>query len=415
MIDSLGKIHYKWFVLTGVCGIIFANSVSGLNVLTVFFLPMSEEFSWNRTQMSGAASIGALLGALTAVYMGRLFDRTGPRIILTAGGVLTVISLLLVTRIDNLIGFYVFFGIARISDQGFIQSVSPPTISTWFDQNSGKALAILFVMNAAGGVVLPILAQIVIGDWGWRPSWAVMSGVMLCLGLFPVFFLVRTRNVSEMENFDSQSDSEERGVDHTSKGTMLSDALRTKEYWFLAAAVFITGLATAGIGLHIVPFLVDQGLTSDMAVGAVSIRFLASALGGFVAGMVVDRFSPRMVVIAAMIIRAVSIFILIYTTTLLEAYISGALGGFSEGAQSTVLVVLLVSYFGRSNVGGIYGLNRALTVVGFSAGPMIAGIAYDLVGSYFVVFWAFLILTVIGIALIINTKQSVPTKTRDNI
>ena len=285
MIDSLGKIHYKWFVLTGVCGIIFANSVSGLNVLTVFFLPMSEEFSWNRTQMSGAASIGALLGALTAVYMGRLFDRTGPRIILTAGGVLTVISLLLVTRIDNLIGFYVFFGIARISDQGFIQSVSPPTISTWFDQNSGKALAILFVMNAAGGVVLPILAQIVIGDWGWRPSWAVMSGVMLCLGLFPVFFLVRTRNVSEMENFDSQSDSEEREVDHTSKGTMLSDALRTKEYWFLAAAVFITGLATAGIGLHIVPFLVDQGLTSDMAVGAVSIRFLASALGGFVAGM----------------------------------------------------------------------------------------------------------------------------------
>jgi MFS family permease len=409
MTVSLHKIHYKWFVLTGVCGIIFANSVSGLNVLTVFFLPMSEEFSWNRTQMSGAASIGALLGALTAVYMGRLFDRIGPRTILTVGGILTVISLTLVTRIDSLIGFYVFFGIARISDQGFIQSVSPPTISTWFDRNSGKALAILFVMNAAGGVVLPILAQIVIGDWGWRSGWGVMSGVMLCLGLFPVFFLVRTRNVSEMENFDSRSDFEEQRTGHTLKGTMFSEALRTKEYWFLAAAVFVTGLATAGIGLHIVPFLVDQGLTSDIAVGAVSIRFLASALGGFVAGMVVDRFSPRMVVIASMIIRAVSILILIYANTLIEAYISGALGGFSEGAQSTVLVVLLVSYFGRSNVGGIYGLNRALTVVGFSAGPMIAGIAYDVVGSYFMVFWAFLILTLIGIALIINAKQSVPS------
>jgi MFS family permease len=116
-----------------------------------------------------------------------------------------------------------------------------------------------------------------------------------------------------------------------------------------------------------------------------------------------------MVVIASMIIRAISILILIYANTLIEAYISGALGGFSEGAQSTVLVVLLVSYFGRSNVGGIYGLNRALTVVGFSAGPMIAGIAYDVVGSYFMVFWAFLILTLIGIALIINAKQSVPS------
>ena len=63
LIQSMIRVHYRWFVLAGVCGIIFANSVSGLNVLTVFFLPMSEEFSWNRTQMSGAASIGALLGA----------------------------------------------------------------------------------------------------------------------------------------------------------------------------------------------------------------------------------------------------------------------------------------------------------------------------------------------------------------
>ena len=170
MISLISKVHYRWFVLAAVCGIVFANSASGLNVLTVFFLPMSEEFSWNRTQMSGAASIGTLLGALTAVYMGRLFDRIGPRAILTVGAVLTVISLLLVMRIDNLIGFYIFFGIAQISDQGFIQSVSPPTISTWFDRNSGKALSILFVMNAAGGIALPLLAQLVIGEWGWRPG-----------------------------------------------------------------------------------------------------------------------------------------------------------------------------------------------------------------------------------------------------
>ena len=234
----------------------------------------------------------------------------------------------------------------------------------------------------------------------------MLSSIMLRLGLFPVFSLVWTRNAVDMENFDFKSDPENHQVRGRAKSAELSEALRAKEYWFLSAAVFITGLAAAGIGLHIVPYLVDQGLAADAAVGAVSIRFFASALGGFVAGMVVDRFSPRLVVIVAMVIRAVSIFVLIYTTNLFEAYISAALGGFSEGAQSTGLVVLLVSYFGRSHVGGIYGLNRALTVVGFAAGPMIAGITFDLVGSYFFVFWSFLILTIIGIALIINAKQT---------
>jgi len=402
LIQSMIRVHYRWFVLAGVCGIIFANSVSGLNVLTVFFLPMSEEFSWNRTQMSGAASIGALLGAFIAVYMGRMFDRTGPRIILTVGALLTIISLFFVTRINNLIGFYVLFGIARVSDQGFIQSVSPPTISIWFDQNSGKALSILFIMNAAGGVILPLVAQIAITGWGWRPAWGVMSCIMICLGLIPVLLFVRTRNKQEFVIFDSRAEATIQKPDHR---LSLRDALQRREYWFLSSAVFITGLATAGIGLHIVPFLIDKGMDPVGAVGAVSIRFISSAVGGFVAGIIVERLSPRFVVIVAMILKAISILILIYTNSLFEAYLSGILGGFSEGAQSTVIVLLLVSYFGRNNIGGIYGTNRALTVFGFSAGPMIAGLTYDFSGSYILVFWGFLIMLIIATSLVTSIKE----------
>ena len=275
LIQSMIRVHYRWFVLAGVCGIIFANSVSGLNVLTVFFLPMSEEFSWNRTQMSGAASIGALLGAFIAVYMGKMFDRTGPRIILTVGALLTIISLFFVTRINNLIGFYVLFGIARVSDQGFIQSVSPPTISIWFDQNSGKALSILFIMNAPGGVILPLVAQIAITGWGWRPAWGVMSCIMICLGLIPVLLFVRRRNKQEFVTFDSRAETTSQKHDHR---LSFRGALQRREYWFLSSAVFLTGLATAGIGLHIVPFLIDKGLDPVGAVGAVSIRFISSAV-----------------------------------------------------------------------------------------------------------------------------------------
>jgi len=132
-------------------------------------------------------------------------------------------------------------------------------------------------MNAAGGVILPLVAQIAITGWGWRPAWGVMSCIMICLGLIPVL--------------------------------------------------------------------------------------------------------------------------------LFEAYLSGILGGFSEGAQSTVIVLLLVSYFGRTNIGGIYGTNRALTVFGFSVGPIIAGLTYDFAGSYILVFWGFLIMLIIATSLVTSIKE----------
>ena len=94
MIGLFNKIHYSWIVLAAVSGLALANSVASLNVLTVFFLPMSDEFQWNRTQISGAASLGALMGAGLAAVTGRILDRAGPRAILTSGALITTAAMI---------------------------------------------------------------------------------------------------------------------------------------------------------------------------------------------------------------------------------------------------------------------------------------------------------------------------------
>ncbi len=396
------KIHYSWVVLAVVCGLALANSVASLNVLTVFFLPMSDEFLWNRTQISGAASLGALLGAGLAVMTGRILDRTGPRVILVAGALITTVSMIALSQITTIMAFYIFYGAARVSDQGFIQAVSPSTIAKWFDRNSGTALSILFGVTALGGVLLPVISQVSIAHLGWRFGWLILAAIMFAMGLIPITSLVRspkhfevTGSGAEPENFPTHEFS-------------LSEVLHTKGYWFLTATVFVTGIATAGIGLHIVPFLVGQGLDPAAAVATVSVRFFASAIGGLIGGVLADRYMPRLLILLATSVRAFSIALLLFADTFLKAVFSGALGGISDGIQSTVLVMLLVSYFGKNSVGGIYGINRAAAVVGFSAGPMIAGIGFDVTGSYNYIFCGFLILTVFSIGLVFNTNRTYP-------
>jgi len=401
MISSVGKIHHSWVVLAAVCGLAFANSVASLNVLTVFFLPMSDEFLWSRTQISGAASLGALMGAGVAVVMGRILDLTGPRVILATGALITTVSMIALSQITSIMAFYIFYVAARVSDQGFIQATSPPTIAKWFDKKSGVAVSVLFAVTALGGVILPIISQMSIAEFGWRFGWLGLATIMFLIGAIPVISFVRIP-----KDFDANdSDGVESGNFTTSEFS-LPEVLHTKEYWFLTTTVFVTGIATAGIGLHIVPFLVGQGLNPEAAVATVSIRFFASAIGGLIGGILADRYMPRLLILFAISIRVFSIALLIFADTFMKAVFSGALGGLSDGIQSTVLVLLLVSYFGKNNVGGIYGINRASAVLGFSAGPMIAGIGFDITGSYDYIFWVFLLLTIFSIGLVFSTNQT---------
>lgn len=52
---------------------------------TVFLLPISNNFGWDRGQVVSIYSLTALTGGLVAPFVGRLFDRSGPRAVFALG------------------------------------------------------------------------------------------------------------------------------------------------------------------------------------------------------------------------------------------------------------------------------------------------------------------------------------------
>ena len=102
-----------------------------------------------------------------------------------------MLATLYLALIQSLLGFYLGFGLARLSDQGLVQSVAPPTVAKWFLRYRGRALGILFFATSVGGMVMPLLTQFVIEQWSWRVAWAVLSGAMLLVGAIPCALLVK--------------------------------------------------------------------------------------------------------------------------------------------------------------------------------------------------------------------------------
>jgi len=65
-----------------VLALCFALSVLGRGLgesFTVFLLPISESFGWDRAQVVSVYSLTALAGGLASPLIGRLFDYSGPR------------------------------------------------------------------------------------------------------------------------------------------------------------------------------------------------------------------------------------------------------------------------------------------------------------------------------------------------
>ena len=68
----------------------------------------------------------------------------------------------------------------------------PSTIAKWFDKNSGLALSILFGITALGGVILPLISQMSITEYGWRNGWMVLGAIMFLTGVLPSLIFVRS-------------------------------------------------------------------------------------------------------------------------------------------------------------------------------------------------------------------------------
>jgi len=81
------RVYYGWFVAIAAGAAEFGNAASSITVLTFFVIPMTDEFGWSRTEISGATSVGASLGAALAPFAGRMVDRVGSRMVLVVGGV----------------------------------------------------------------------------------------------------------------------------------------------------------------------------------------------------------------------------------------------------------------------------------------------------------------------------------------
>lgn len=124
--------YYGWVILAVVCCAGVSRAGPAVATLSMFVTPMTTELGWSRTAISGAVSVGGVLAAIISPFLGSYLDRGGPRLVLGMAVLATGSTLMLLSQIETLLGFYMLYCIARMNWAGPYDLGINGAVSNWF-------------------------------------------------------------------------------------------------------------------------------------------------------------------------------------------------------------------------------------------------------------------------------------------
>ena len=418
-------VYYGWVVFAVANFPSFgARPVASVAVLSVFVIPMTEEFGWSRGLFSGAVSLGAVFGLLMSPFAGRLIDRYGSGVILAGCSAIVGVCALLLALVAQAWSFYAIYVPGRAVFSSPLELGTTTAISNWFIRRRPMALALFGASQGVGLGLLPLAAAMLIDGWGWRWAWLSLGIFTVSTGVLPPMLLMARR--PEDMGLDPDLSDEERQArtsPDTGAGSVqpsawrdsdytVREALRTPAFWIIAFFSMVGFMAQAGVSLHQTAHYVDAGVSYGQAALVATSFALGQIPGGVVWLLVGRRLPVRLMLAISATWVAGGVFGIGFTDQLGWGIVYGFLFGTGVGGLHTMLRLAWADYYGRLHLGAIRGLTLPAQIAGQAIGPVVSGFMFDNSGGYrvpFVIFGAAVAVSAIMVlAAVPPTKREAP-------
>ena len=403
------KLFYGWRMVAAGSGIQFLQAALLHQAFGAYFAVLTDEQGWSKTALSGAAAMQPMEAALLGPALGWVVDRFGPQGMIRAGIITFGLGFLLLSQIDTLAGFYAAFIVIAFGSSlcGFFPI--NVAIIHWFEMRRARALSVLSLGLAFGGMFVPVIAW-GMQSYGWRAT-AFASGVAAMLIGWPIARVFRRRPEDVGETVDGlprAAADPARPDAFAQREFTAREALRTGAFWLLSLGHGFALLVVYAVNVHAITHMKeDLGYSVAEAAYVITLMIVAQ-IGGVLLGWVIgDRFQKRMIAAFCMLMHAVGLLMLTYAAGPVMLVAFALLHGGAWGLRGPMMQAIRADYFGRRSIGMILGLSSMIIVVGQIGGPMVAGMLADLTGNYRVGFTVLAVLAGLGSLFFLLAKKPV--------
>jgi MFS family permease len=361
------------------CGCLVAILSFGPRSSLGFFLtPMSQENGWGRDVFSLALAMQNLLWGAAQPFAGAVADRYGALRVISGGGILYGLGLLLMANshspamLELSAGVLIGFGLSGCSFNIVLAAFGKLLPEQWRSLAFGAGTA----AGSFGQFLFSPLAVALKDAYGWQGALLIFAA--LCAAMLPLSLALATpRNVATAGAVPSQTLKQ-----------ALSEALWHRSYLLLVLGFFTCGFQLAFITIHMPAYLVDKGLSSSVGGWTVGVIGLFNIVGSLGAGWLGARLPKRYILSAIYLIRALAVLAFIsFPVTPASAIMFGAVMGLMWLSTVPPTNGLIAMMFGTRWLAMLAGFAFFSHQVGGFLGVLIGGIAYERTGSYDVVWW----------------------------
>jgi MFS family permease len=381
--DSLASSQRPVGTALTVLSLCFALSVLGRGLVesfTVFLLPISESFGWDRARVVSVYSLSALAAGLAAPMAGRLFDRSGPRIVYSTGLLLLGGAFLIAGYAQELWQFQLSLGLCVGIGAALIGNVpNSILLGRWFGPRLPTAMAIAYSATGAGVLILLPLSQVLIDHFGWRSAYR-MFGFAALLLLVPLLLL-------PWRLFSTGSPHIVRAAAAgiADEGWTVWSAMRHHAFWALFATFFFTAIGMYSLAAQVVAYLIDAGfppLQAATAWGFSGVVLLFGMLGISWLDGIIGRRPSVLFSYALSIAGIVMLWLLQWYPNfwLLSGFV--VCFGSMIGSRGPLLTATAMKIFRGPHLGTIYGAIAFGSGLGSAFGSWSGGLIHDWTHSY---------------------------------
>jgi|TARA_B110001454_G_scaffold123084_1_gene114894 MFS family permease len=339
--------------------------------------PLALELGTGRGNSSliyGSFMIGFALGG---VFMGRLADRMGIMIPALIGSLALPAGFYLAAHASSILEICLAFSLlCGFLGSSFSMAPLIADISHWFNRRRGLAVGIAFSGSYVAGAIWPPILQRMFDAQGWRESFIDLALLTLIfMALLSLLLYPRPPTNEQLPTTGSANSNLTNSA--ISAGSLQS---------LICLAGFGCCVAMAMPQIHIVPYVMDLGHPAIRGAEMLGLMLGFGVISRVGSGWLSDRIGGLATLLLGSALQLVVLIAFLTGNSLVFLYGISIAFGLSQGGIVPSYTIILRAFFPPKQAGWRISTSFLFTVAGMAFGGWIAGVLYDLTGSYTVSF-----------------------------
>lgn len=351
--------------------------------------PMTSARGWGRETFAFALAVQNVVWGFGVPFASMLADRFGPSRVLAVGAVVYGLGTAGMATTTSGLGLTLLGGV--LTGLGIaLTSFSIALAAMAKVVDPGRQSLVLGIGTSAGSlgqVIFSPLSQLVIAAYGWDSALFFLAASVLLI--VPLAFVLPG-------NAEAGSDTRiEQGL-----GEAIVEAARHRGYVLLTLGFFVCGFHVAFITVHFPSYVRDLGLAPEVGAYAIAIIGLFNIAGAFLSGLAGQRWPKKNGLVLIYSLRAVAIAcLLLAAKTPATIYAFAAVMGILWLSTVPLTSGIVAQVFGLRFMATLFGIVFLSHQLGSFLGVWLGGYLYDRTGSYDVVWWTGVGLSIVAALL----------------